>query len=340
MVVLRGCLASAILIFQAHEEVQAAGLALPINNAEDVALPRFAPVSPRLPQQQAFHGLDHDVHHVQRLRRRQEEALLEHLLHLIADPLVVGEAPFVGGNGEEDARVADLPHHVQQGVVHSTPIVRAEGLALEHEAHGRRQLQILLGTDAAPEVEVINKLEKLEVRSVAQQTTQRQGSKETFHAVACGVICFCVLRICHLALLFAVVVALNLLIAVCSRKGCTPSGPTGIQHVLQGGCPLLPNHPPGIRGTLVSEGALHIPEQTRPEGALHADTFNELQPATASELVGAGVFFQKLRMLGHKGRIGCVIRGHQEVVSCAGLRPHVHVLAMSASKCVAENIDL
>ena len=155
--------------------------------------------------------------------------------------------------------------------------------------------------------------------------------------MARGVICFCVLLVCQLALLFAVVVALHLLIAFC-RKGNTPSGPTGVQHVLQGGCPLLPNHPPGICGTLVSEGALHIPKQTRPEGALHADTFNELQPATASELVGTGVFFQKLCVLDHKGRVGCVLRGHQEVVGYPGLRPRVHVLATSASKRIAENV--
>ena len=112
VVVLRGCLASAILILEPQEEVQATDLSLLVKNTEDVALPRFVPMSPRSPQQQAFHSLDHDVHYVQRLRHRQEEALLEHLLHLVADPLVVGEAPFVGGDGEEDARVADLPHHV------------------------------------------------------------------------------------------------------------------------------------------------------------------------------------------------------------------------------------
>ena len=59
-------------------------------------------------------------------------------------------ARFEKGDGEEDARVADLPHHVQQSIMHAAPVVRAEGLAFEHEAHGRWKLEVFLGTDAAP----------------------------------------------------------------------------------------------------------------------------------------------------------------------------------------------
>ena len=319
MIILGRRLSRAILVLEAKEEVQAPRLPTFVQDAEQVALPGPpVPPSPSLAQDEALQRLDEYVHDVEGLPDGQEEALLQHFAHLVAKPFVVWERPLVGRQRQEDSRVAHLSHHVQQGVVHGAPIKRAEGFPFHHNPHGDLQLQISLRAQAAPEVQIVGKLQQFEVGPVPQKAAHRQGGKEALDAVAGAVL---------VDLVRGFLVLVGALRAVVGPCTCIREGPPAVEHhFFQRRLALLPENAPRVAAALVCEGHLDVPEKAGPQCALETSALEELQSTPAGQKVGARVLLEELLVLGEEVCVGSLVRGAEIPVSSAGLLPHLRIL--------------
>ena len=131
VVLLRAFFPLAVLVLEPSEEIDNRFPAAAVLASEQVLRPgpifslslRTLARVPLVPAcEHAANQFFEDVRDVERLGGRQVQAGAEGLLHLVEDPVVVREGPFVRRDGEEKRRVAELPLHIEQSVVPDLPI--------------------------------------------------------------------------------------------------------------------------------------------------------------------------------------------------------------------------